>query len=179
MELYEQDSSIDPITIVAPYEASEVQAAFRHIQQGKHIGKIVVRMPETQGQDGPPIERQLRTLSLDRDSAYLLVGGMGGLGRAVSSWLVEHGARHLIFLSRSAGQGETDKAFANELASQGCAVQMFPGSIASLDDVSNAIKGASVPIKGVLNLSMVLRVSFTHPLPGSPLSVIFLLLYFS
>lgn len=173
MELYGQQE-IDPITHVAPYDASEVQAAFRHIQQGKHIGKIVVSMPATQEQAVIPVERQPRTLSLDPNSAYLLVGGMGGLGRAVSSWLVEHGARHLIFLSRSAGQGETDKAFANELASQDCTLQMFSGSITSLDDVSKAVKGATVPIKGVLNLSMVLRVSLTAvPPSGTPLSALF------
>lgn len=159
MELYEQQGSIEPITSVAPYEASEVQSAFRHIQHGKHIGKIVVRIPETQEQDALPVERLPRTLSLDPNSAYLLVGGMGGLGRAISSWLVEHGARHLIFLSRSAGRGETDKAFAKELLSQYCTVQMFSGSITSQEDVSNAVKGAKAPIKGVLNLSMILRVS--------------------
>lgn len=124
------------------------------------MGKIVVSMPAAQvQQDALPTKRQPGTLKLDPNSAYLLVGGMGGLGRAVSSWLVEHGARHLIFMSRSAGQGETDKTFANELSSQGCALQMFSGSVVSLDDVSRVVKEAIAPIKGVLNLSMVLRVS--------------------
>ena len=36
-------------------------------------------------------------------AAYLLVGGLGGLGRAVSLWMAERGARHLTYLSRSAG----------------------------------------------------------------------------
>lgn len=158
MSLYEQ-GLIDPIASVATYEASAVQNAFRHIQQGKHIGKILVRAPRGRNlEDTTSIESQPRTLKLDPHSSYLLVGGMGGLGRVVSSWLVGHGARHLIFLSRSAGQSETDKSFVSELSSQGCGVQIFSGSIVSLDDVLNAVKGATAPIKGVLNLSMVLQV---------------------
>ena len=41
--LYEQ-GLIDPISSAAVYSASAVQTAFRHVQQGKHIGKIVVRL---------------------------------------------------------------------------------------------------------------------------------------
>ena len=163
MTLYEL-GLINPIAPIAPYEASDVQTAFRHIQQGKHIGKIVVRMPEAQKHDQVlSIKRQPTALNIDCNSAYLLVGGMGGLGRVVSSWLVEHGARHLIFMSRSAGQGDADKEFANELASQGCTVQMLSGSISSMEDVSRVVAEASVPTKGILNLSMVLQVSPSTP----------------
>jgi KR domain len=158
--LYEQ-GLIQPISPVTLFEASAVRTAFRHIQQGKHIGKIVVRMPSMEKHgDAPPMARKPRELNLDAHSAYFLVGGMGGLGRAVSSWLVERGARHLIFLSRSAGQGETDQAFVKELESQGCKVQVFSGSITSRCDVLSAVDGATSPIKGVINLTMVLQVSF-------------------
>ena len=162
MALYDQ-GAVAPISIVEKYEAAEVQTAFRHIQQGKHIGKIIVNMDVAGIMGGKLVTRQPKALSLDKNAAYLLVGGMGGLGRAVSSWLVEYGARHLMFLSRSAGQGANDKAFADELASQGCTVQMIPGSITSPEDVSAAVKAATVPIKGVLNLSMVLQASL-HPI---------------
>jgi len=35
---------------------------------------------------------------LRSDASYLLVGDLGGIGRAVASWMVEKGARHLVFL---------------------------------------------------------------------------------
>jgi hypothetical protein len=41
-----------------------------------------------------------------RDGAcYLLVGDIGGLGRAIATWMVENGARHIMFISRSAKEG--------------------------------------------------------------------------
>lgn len=153
MELYES-GLIHPITPISLFEASDVQLGVRQIQQGKHIGKIVIRMQE----EAPPVAKKPRQLTLDAHSAYLLVGGMGGLGRAVSTWLVERGARHFIFLSRSASQGSP---FVEELKSQGCTVQVFSGSITNRDDVTNAVKGATAPIKGVINLSMVLQVSLS------------------
>ena len=58
-------------------------------------------------------------LSLRPEASYLLIGGLGGLGRAISTWLMEHGARNLIYLSRSAGKSNRDRAFFHELEIQG------------------------------------------------------------
>jgi KR domain-containing protein len=44
--------------------------------------------------------RQSIHLNLDPDSTYLLVGGLGGLGRAQTLFMAEHGARHIAFISR-------------------------------------------------------------------------------
>lgn len=37
----------------------------------------------------------------DPDASYLLVGGLGGLGRSIAQWMADHGAKNLIFISRS------------------------------------------------------------------------------
>ncbi|KIA75610.1 polyketide synthase [Aspergillus ustus] len=95
-------------------------------------------------------------LSLRSDVAYLLVGGLGGLGQSVSTYLVERGARHLIYLSRTAGESQAHQTFFRELESQGCSVQAIKGNVSSLADVSAAIRNAQLPIAGVLHLGMVL-----------------------
>src|SRR5262249_8975679 len=38
--------------------------------------------------------------SVRPDSAYLITGGLGGLGVAVGAWLAERGARHIVIASR-------------------------------------------------------------------------------
>jgi hypothetical protein len=48
------------------------------------------------------------------DVSYLFVGGFGGIGRAVSTWMVEQGALYLVYLSRSAQSCE-NTAFIREL----------------------------------------------------------------
>jgi hypothetical protein len=74
-----------------------------------------------------PIGATPQELRQHHDKSYLLVGGLGGLGRAISTWLVERRARHLIYLSRSAGKSDEDHEFFRELHCQGCTTQVVSG----------------------------------------------------
>ena len=156
MEYYEQ-GYIKSIAPIKEFQAVEVEAAMRYMQKGQHIGKIVVTFPTN------PTELEAtantRDLVLRPDVSYLSIGGLGGLGRSIASWLVERGARHLIFLSRSAGSVTSEDPYIKELAARGCSVQTFSGSVANMSDVKRVITSAAKPIAGVLQASMVLNVS--------------------
>lgn len=124
------------------------------------MGKTVVRMPPNSNQlSSSMIER---SVSFHPNASYLLVGGLGGLGRTISVWMVERGARHLVFLSRNAGVADDDKEFICELEAAGCHVQCVRGSVASLADVQNAVTICKSPLKGVLQMSLCLKVSSGH-----------------
>jgi len=97
-------------------------------------------------------------LQLKSDASYLLTGGLGGLGKVIATWLVERGARSLVFLSRSAGKTPEDQEFFCELESSGCSVTAVAGKAESMEDVEKAISQAPQRIAGVLHLAMVLRV---------------------
>lgn len=129
------------------------------MQKGQHIGKIVVslRNNATTTELNDAGSKQRKTVQLDHTASYLLVGGLGGLGRAISTWMVEHGARHMIYLSRSAGSGPEDQAFVRELESQGCGIQMVKGSVSNPEDVRRAVNETQAPLKGILQMSLVLR----------------------
>lgn len=138
------------------FDASDVQNAFRAMQGGQHIGKMIVNMP-----DDPKTLPSTRTPPkhvFRSDRSYLLVGGLGGLGKVVAAWMAEHGARHLVFLSRSGETHAETRDFLLELQSQGCQTQVFTGSVSRKVDVEAAVRGAVVPIAGVINMSMVLKV---------------------
>ena len=138
------------------FEATQIVDAFKYMQRGQHIGKIVVTMPKDPRElNITAIKQELRLRS---EASYLLLGGLGGLGRAISTWMVERGARNLIFLSRSAGISEEDRNFFRELEVQGCSVQAFQGSVSCYDDVRSAVDNAAAPIAGIMHMSMVLRV---------------------
>ncbi|PWY70902.1 putative polyketide synthase [Aspergillus heteromorphus CBS 117.55] len=147
--------AIVPDAISHSFPAGDIQEAFRLMQAGRHIGKIVVNMPEDV--DALVATRIKPTPTLRQDRSYLLVGGLGGLGRCVATWMVEHGARSLIFLSRSAGQGPDTRGFLDELHAQGCQAQLVPGDVGSMAAVEEAVRGAAMPMAGVVNMSMVLR----------------------
>ena len=151
---------ISPITPIRSFTASDIKDCFRFFQKGEHIGKVVVEFPES-GLDlgNAPILRQ--QLKFDSDAAYLLVGGLGGLGRAVSSWMAESGARHIVYLSRSAKErpSPTLDDFFDELVAMGCSYQVIQGSVTNVSDVEEVVRLSRRPIRGVLHMAMELNVS--------------------
>ncbi|PFH63073.1 hypothetical protein XA68_18210 [Ophiocordyceps unilateralis] len=134
------------------FPASEIPEAFRYMQTGRHIGKIVVTLPE----DEPLAAKNMlpRQTSFSRDATYLLAGGLGGLGRAVATWMVERGAGNLLLLSRSGGESPSAKAFLQELECQGCRAVAVACDISDFTAVQEAMKAAPTPIAGVLQFAM-------------------------
>jgi NAD(P)-dependent dehydrogenase (short-subunit alcohol dehydrogenase family)/aryl carrier-like protein len=160
MDFY-RDGHIQAISIDKIFPGSEMQEAFQHMQQGSHMGKIVLKIRETTsgelqlGQVQPASASA--TAVLDSSASYLLVGGLGGLGRSVAVWMVQHGARHLTFLSRSAGTTEIDKSFVEEIQSMGCEVDLVRGSVTEVADVTRAVAKSPRPLKGIVQMTMVLH----------------------
>jgi hypothetical protein len=87
------------------YEAHEIGAAFRAMQASEHVGKIVIR-PPTYGVVVAPAEFAARA------GAYLIVGGVSGLGFATAQWLARKGATSLILVSR---RGQVEEALQPEV----------------------------------------------------------------
>ena len=83
------------------FPARSVVPAFRHMQQARQIGKIVVTMEEPL----LPVvnDNRLRgePLQLAADGVYLVTGGLSGFGLETARRLAERGARKLVLISRS------------------------------------------------------------------------------
>ncbi|CAJ2508142.1 Uu.00g093280.m01.CDS01 [Anthostomella pinea] len=151
--------SIAPIQPAKVFPASEVLEAFDCLKNGTCKGKVVVGMGLSGDRSdiiATAANRKIIT-SFDRRASYILVGGLGGIGRQIAIWLAENGAGNLIFLSRSAGKAPGDQDFIRELEAMGVSVQVVQGSVTSAEDVTKAVSEASHPVKGVLQMSMVLR----------------------
>ncbi|KAM7187669.1 putative polyketide synthase [Naviculisporaceae sp. PSN 640] len=162
VKLYE-NGKIQPIRPIRLLDAADMPNAIRTIQKGQHIGKLVVAMPE-----GPSVLNATSVrgeFSLRPDVSYLLSGGLGGLGRSISVWMAENGAKNLVFITRGNGTRSQDRALFEELACLGCTAQIITGSVSDIEDVRKAVRMARLPIAGVIHLAMVLRDSlFTEML---------------
>ncbi|KAF4879129.1 Highly reducing polyketide synthase FUM1 [Colletotrichum siamense] len=143
--------------IASTRSAAEISQPFRQMQQSQHIGKIVVTLPAEAEYQLLPTEPIHKTVELRHDRSYLFTGGLGSLGTVISSWLVEKGAKEIIFLSRSAGRLPEHASLAKELACLGCNATFVSGNVAKYDDVVRAINTAKMPIGGVLHAAMALR----------------------
>jgi len=155
LEYYVQ-GHIRPVDPLTTRPATEIVEVIRFMQKAQHLGKIVVTMPASR--DELESEELRKPIALQSDAAYLLVGGLGGLGRSVTTWLAERGARHFVFLSRSAASVSDDDPFVRELCALGCTAARVSGDVACYEDVVRAVRAAGGrPVAGVLQASMVLR----------------------
>ncbi|KAM0109173.1 hypothetical protein ACP6JB_005086 [Aspergillus fumigatus] len=146
-----------------------VQDAFRFLQTGAHMGKVV--LPAGPEEVVPVVPRPKGITPRPRlrsDASYLVVGGVGGIGRSIAHWLVDHGAQNLILLSRSAGdldlaqnQNAEGALFVRELRAAGCRVKPVSCDIALASSLAKALRACEdeglPPVRGVIQGAMLLR----------------------
>lgn len=152
---YLEDGKLTPLPVQGIFDASKASDALKQMQAGHHIGKFLLRMPRDKSE--LRLSTDLPETSLRSDASYILVGGTGGIGRAVANWMAERGATELIFLTRISRPAYGDEDFVRELATQGCSATFVTGSVTDLESVRHAVDACSQPIRGVLQLSATLR----------------------
>ncbi|MBB5035203.1 type I polyketide synthase [Prosthecobacter vanneervenii] len=139
------------------FALADAVTAFRYITQARQIGKVVLNVQGARvalSSDTPA-----SALQLQPDATYLVVGGMGGFGMAMSEWLVKQGARHLVLSSRSGAS--TDEARAGIAAMQAAGaevtvIQSDASDSASVTALLNQIAASHPPLRGVFHVAMVL-----------------------
>jgi acyl transferase domain-containing protein/acyl carrier protein len=127
-----------PRTVFALADAA---AAFRHMAQARHVGKIVLTQPYGE----PPLVRG--------DATYLVTGGLGGLGLSVARWLVASGARSLVLMGRRRPSDDTVSAI-RTLEAEGARVVVASGDVACEEDVArvlSTIEATMAPLRGIVH----------------------------
>jgi acyl transferase domain-containing protein/aryl carrier-like protein len=134
----------------------EWKEALRLMQQGRHIGKIVLSRTQEAVATVAPLEQPL---SLRSDGTYLIAGGLGGFGLALAGWMVERGAGAIVLLGRhGAATSEAQHAVAN-LKTRGTRIVVHAADIAQeaeLAAVLEAIDRDLPSLRGVVHAAMVL-----------------------
>nr|CAD19087.1 StiC protein [Stigmatella aurantiaca Sg a15] len=100
-----------------------------------------------------------RPVALRSDGAYVLSGGMGGLGLQVAQWMVERGARRLVLMGRGGPSEHASKSI-REMERAGAQVLVVQGDVARPEDVAAALKVAGSegwPIRGVVHAAGVVQ----------------------
>lgn len=159
------DHHCQPSSPIQVMPFSQLPDALRLLRSGTQVGKVMIRAEDEDRVMAVP--RPVTPARLSPEATYVIVGGMGGLGQFIAKWMVEQGARHLLFLSRQ-GAKHPDAAGVLETlnASHGVQAAAYECDITDSEQAQRAFsrcRDEKPPIRGLLQAAMLLSVR-VHPL---------------
>ncbi|KAJ8122817.1 hypothetical protein ONZ43_g1083 [Nemania bipapillata] len=153
-----REGSVGLIKPTTVYKYSEMEKAFEIIQQDEYMGKVILK---TYPDDlVPVIPRNPNPVHLDHNATYVIVGGLGGIGRSLVLLLVQHGAKHIAFISRSGSAKPEAQATMDELKDLGVHAISYKCDVADPEafEATMALISAEMPrVKGAIHGAMVLN----------------------
>jgi NAD(P)-dependent dehydrogenase (short-subunit alcohol dehydrogenase family)/acyl carrier protein len=127
------------------YPLAEAKTAFRRMQQARHIGKIVLQMPN-------PLQPR-------SDRSYLITGGLGAIGLHTAAYLAQLGAGDIVLTSRRAPDAEARRAIEDITERYRCRIHTFAADVGHESEVAKLlerIRAELPPLAGVAHLAGVL-----------------------
>lgn len=158
-----KDGVVKPLRTTV-FNRDEIEAAFRYMAQGKHIGKVIIKVHEEEKKN--PMEKTKLTqlpaisrTSCPSSKSYIITGGLGGFGLELAQWLVERGAKKLVLTSRSGIRTGYQAKRVAEWKHLGVEVLVSTNDVGTLEGAQHLITEASQlgPVGGIFNLAMVLK----------------------
>ena len=95
---------------------------------------------------------------------YLMIGCLGGLGRSMSKWMIQQGAKKFVFLGRSGTDKKPARDLVEDLRAAGAQVTVVRGDVSSYADVKKCVDVVDGDIGGVVQAAMGLSVSSSFKL---------------
>lgn len=138
------------------FPMSRAVDAFRFMAQARHVGKIVLAVPDPALRVMPA---RAQTTRLRSDGTYLITGGYGGYGLTVAEWCVDRGAGCVVLMGRRGAASEEAKSALARLRGRGASVVEARGDVANEREVAavfERIDRTMPPLRGVFHLAMVL-----------------------
>jgi nucleoside-diphosphate-sugar epimerase/acyl carrier protein len=127
------------------YPLTEARTAFRRMQQARHIGKIVVQIPN-------PLQPRA-------DRSYLITGGLGAIGLHTASYLAQLGAGDLVLTSRRRPDADAQHTIEDITERYKCRIHVYSADVGDESDVAallEKIRAELPPLAGVVHLAGVL-----------------------
>ncbi|CRJ92526.1 hypothetical protein BN1723_008504 [Verticillium longisporum] len=153
-----RDRKVRSLATSMDYGISAVDAACKALQSGPVFGKVVA-VPQA---NEMVMATQCKTggALLQAQATYVLIGGTGGLGRSMARWMVTHGARNLVLLSRRGSITDKVRVLIEEASAQGANIAVRSCDVAekaSVDRLFTHQLDGLPPVRGVIHGAMVLK----------------------
>uniref|UniRef100_A0A4X2LHQ6 Fatty acid synthase n=1 Tax=Vombatus ursinus TaxID=29139 RepID=A0A4X2LHQ6_VOMUR len=158
-----QSGVVQPLKCTV-FGREQVEDAFRYMAQGKHIGKVVIKVQEEEKQAvmkgaKPNLISAISKTFCPNYKSYIITGGLGGFGLELAQWLILRGAEKLVLTSRSGIRTGYQAKRIQEWQQEGIQVLVSTSNASTLEGAQQLIAEATQlgPVGGIFNLAMVLR----------------------
>ncbi|OBK77361.1 type I polyketide synthase [Mycobacterium sp. 1164985.4] len=127
------------------YPLTEARSAFRRMQQARHVGKIVLQIPN-------PLQPK-------HDRSYLITGGLGAIGLHTAAYLAQLGAGDIVLTSRREPDADAQRVIDETIERYKCRIHTLCADVGDEAEVSrllDRIRAELPPLAGVAHLAGVL-----------------------
>lgn len=146
-----------PAPKITHYPLADAATAIRALAAAKHTGKLVLDIPRT-GRSRVVVPPE-QTRVFRRDAAYVITGGLGGLGLFLAEKMAAAGCGRIVLLSRSQPTPKSLRTI-DRIRAVGADVAVECGDIAELGTARRLVTTATatgLPLRGVLHLAAVIE----------------------
>jgi fatty acid synthase len=157
-----KEGAVKPLNTTI-FDKDDIESAFRFMAQGKHVGKVVVKVRDEEAgrvfSTAPVNIKAMARSGCDPEKTYILTGGLGGFGLELAHWLVERGATRLVLTGRSGIKTGFQERCIRMLRSAGVQVLISKANVSKLSEARSLLDEAAKlgPVGGIFNLAAVLR----------------------
>jgi acyl transferase domain-containing protein/acyl carrier protein len=156
--LYQRIADGDlPAPACTEYPLSQAATAIRVMSGAEHTGKLVLTVLRT-GQT-PAVLPPEQAPVFRKDGAYIVTGGLGGLGLFLAGQMAKAGCGRIVLTARSAPTPKARQAI-ERLRANGTDVVVESGNIAEADTAAQVVAAATatgLPLRGVLHAAAVVE----------------------
>ncbi len=146
-----------PVPVCTEYPISEAATAIRAMSGAEHTGKLVLTVPRT-GETRAVVPPEQAPVFRD-DGAYIVTGGLGGLGLFLAAEMAKAGCGRIVLTARSNPTPKARQAI-ERLRANGADIVVESGNIAEADTAARVVAAAiatGLPLRGVLHAAAVVE----------------------
>lgn len=147
--------AVRPVVVVAK-QSDQVKVSFIYHQREKLTDS-----------DHSQATHRISKTMFNSKGTHVVVGGTGGLGRSMAKYMIEHGARNVVLLSRSGGGKKMVDQLKSEVGCPEARIEVKKCDATDEAQVKQLVEDCAKslpPICGIIHSAMVLRVSnFSFP----------------
>jgi len=157
MSMFEQ-GQLKPVHPITTLPITNIEDAFRFIQARKSMGKIVLSADES---TSVKVLSTRSPVTLANSGTYVIAGGLGDLGQKMCHFLANHGAKHIVTLSRRKLDPEFQRKFQDDIRASGAELHIMSCDVTdgkTVSEIASKCKNSLPPVRGVIQAAMVLKV---------------------